>query len=78
MVIASRTSVTEAVAEFAAGDPFKSAPDELYSRATRAFVDTIGVAIAGRYESPFTILSSTLPPTPGDATILFDLKEKAP
>ena len=68
--IATSTSVTEAVAKFAAGEPFANASDELYTRATRAFIDTIGVAIAGRQESPFTILAKTVPPTPGQATVL--------
>src|SRR5207248_225473 len=70
MAIATSTSVTEAVAKFAAGEPFANASDELYTRATRAFIDTIGVAIAGRQESPFTILAKTVPPTPGQATVL--------
>ena len=70
MAIATSTSVTEAIAEFAAGDPFANAPDELYARATRAFIDTIGVTIAGRQESPFTILSKTIASTGGEATVL--------
>jgi 2-methylcitrate dehydratase PrpD len=61
MAIATATlSATEAIAEFAHGDPFANAADELYERATRAFIDTIGVAIAGRHEGCFTILADTL------------------
>jgi 2-methylcitrate dehydratase PrpD len=70
MVLATRTSVTEAVAEFAAGDPFANAPDELYTRATRAFIDTVGVSIAGRQEDCFSILSNTLGTSAGAATVL--------
>jgi len=71
MAIATSTSVTEAVAEFAATTQrFANAPDELYARVTRAFIDTIGVAIAARQESPFTILAQTLAPTPGEATVV--------
>ena len=70
MAIATTTSVTEAIADFAAGDPFAAAPEELYARATRAFIDTIGVAIAARLEPPFTMLAKTAPSQPGEATVL--------
>src|SRR5438067_13467174 len=68
MAIATTTSVTEAVAQFAAREPIAFAPDELYSRVTRAFVDTIGVTIAGRQEQPFAILAATAGSSPGQAT----------
>ena len=70
MTVAIRTSISEAVAEFALSTNFSSAPDELYGRATRAFIDTVGVAIAGRREECFTILDTTLPRSTGKATIL--------
>src|SRR5579871_6327219 len=61
MAIATATlGATEAIADFARGNSFAHAPDELYERATRAFIDTIGVAIAGRHEGCFTILAETL------------------
>ncbi len=61
MAIATGTlPLTEAIADFARGDPFEDAPDELYERATRAFIDTIGVIVAGRDEPCFTILAETL------------------
>lgn len=67
----STTSVTEAIAQFACSDPFAASPDELYARTTRAFVDTIGVAIAARNEDCFTILNSTLSSSAtGAATVL--------
>jgi 2-methylcitrate dehydratase PrpD len=56
LATATRTSVTEAIAEFA----LHGAPDEVSDRATRAFIDTIGVAIAARQEPCFTILAQTL------------------
>ncbi|HEY2593077.1 MAG TPA: MmgE/PrpD family protein, partial [Chloroflexota bacterium] len=69
---ATTTSATEAIADFACGATFADAPDALYERATRAFIDTIGVAIAARHEGCFTILAETLGlgRTTGDATVL--------
>jgi 2-methylcitrate dehydratase PrpD len=69
-VAPSTTSVTEAVAEFARGDALANPPEELYARATRAFIDTIGVAIAARREDCFTILNGALSGASGSATIL--------
>jgi 2-methylcitrate dehydratase PrpD len=67
----STTSVSEAVAQFACSDPFADAPRALYERATRAFVDTIGVTIAARREESFAILARTLGSnTAGAATVL--------
>jgi 2-methylcitrate dehydratase PrpD len=60
LATATATSVTEAIADFALGSTFADAPAELYERASRAFVDTIGVAIAARDEACFTILAKTL------------------
>src|SRR5579864_8276200 len=64
------TSTTEAVAKFACGEAFASPPAELYARATRAFVDTIGVTIAARREDCFTILANTVSGRKGTATVL--------
>src|ERR1043166_3236165 len=64
------TAVTQSVAEFACGEAFAKAPEELYERATRAFVDTVGVAIAARREECFTILNGALSGASGGATIL--------
>ncbi|HEY1297429.1 MAG TPA: MmgE/PrpD family protein [Chloroflexota bacterium] len=60
IVTRTATSVTEALGKFARGDHFANAPDALYKRATDAFIDTIGVAIAARREECFTILAETL------------------
>jgi 2-methylcitrate dehydratase PrpD len=64
------TSVTEAVAQFAVSDYLADAPQELFDRATRAFIDTLGVAIAARREECFTILASTLGTTAGGASVV--------
>ncbi|MBV9580220.1 MAG: MmgE/PrpD family protein, partial [Chloroflexi bacterium] len=69
LATATTTSVTEAIADFA----LSSASDDIYDRATRAFIDTIGVAIAARAEPCFTILADTLAgsdPSTGHATVL--------
>src|SRR5229473_656545 len=62
VVVAVRTTapVTAAVARYACGYDFNGAPAELFERATRAVIDTVGVAIAGRQEPSFTILAETL------------------
>jgi 2-methylcitrate dehydratase PrpD len=60
LATATATSPTAAIGDFARHSVFADAPDELYVRATRAFIDTIGVAIAGRREACFTILAETL------------------
>jgi 2-methylcitrate dehydratase PrpD len=52
--------VTETVARFAACHDLRSAPDELFRRATRAVIDTAGVAVAARNEPSFLILAETL------------------
>ncbi len=72
VTVATRTSITEAIAEFALDTDFASAPDELYTRATRAFLDTVGVAVAARQEPSFTILAATLGSAGGqpESTIL--------
>ncbi len=72
LATATTTSATEAIADFARGNAFADAPEELYERATRAFIDTIGVAIAGRHEACFTILAETLGVggLSGEATVL--------
>jgi 2-methylcitrate dehydratase PrpD len=57
--------VTEAIASFASGDDLTGAPDELYERATRAFIDTVGVGIAAHKEPTFTILAQTFTRTAG-------------
>src|SRR5216684_4730391 len=74
VVVAVRTTtpVTAAVARFARGYDFSGAPAELFERATRAVIDTVGVAVAGRQESCFTILAETFGPgaATGEATVL--------
>ena len=68
LATATTTSVTEAIAQFA----LESECDEVYEQATRAFIDTIGVAIAARGEPSFTILAETLGDSgsAGPATVL--------
>src|SRR6516164_6406863 len=63
------TSVTEAVAHFAASGELPQ-DDALFDRATRAFIDTLGVAIAARREECFSILAGTLGQAAGGATVL--------
>jgi 2-methylcitrate dehydratase PrpD len=62
VVVAVRTTtpVTATVARFACGYDFSAAPAELFERAKRAVIDTLGVAIAGGQESSFTILAATI------------------
>lgn len=63
--------VTQAVARYACGADLSSAPDVLFDRATRAFIDTIAVAIAGRNEPSFSLLAETIGTRPdGVATVL--------
>jgi 2-methylcitrate dehydratase PrpD len=62
-------SVTEAVAQFASDGQLADL-DSLYERATRAFIDTVGVAIAGGREECSAILARTLGGTQGGATVL--------
>src|SRR5690348_15803536 len=69
-VAPASTSITEAIAQFASGDEFANPPDELYARATRAFIDTVGVAIAARAEDCFTILARATGAGSGPATVL--------
>src|SRR5438105_12394190 len=72
LTVATLTSVTEAIASFACGSQLTNGPDELYQRASRAFIDTIGVAIAARQEPSFTSLARTLGSTQqtGEATVI--------
>jgi 2-methylcitrate dehydratase PrpD len=63
------TSVTEAVAHFAASGELPQ-DDALFDRATRAFIDTLGVAIAARREECFSILAGTLGQAAGGATVV--------
>ena len=74
MAVAVRTTtpVTEVVARYACGFDFSGSPVELFERATRAVIDTVGVAIAGRREPCFTILADTLGvrTDAGEATVL--------
>ena len=63
--------VTQAVARYACGADLSDAPEVLFDRATRAFIDTIGVAIAGRNEPSYSILFETVGPrADGNATVL--------
>jgi 2-methylcitrate dehydratase PrpD len=54
------TPVTELVARFACEHDLSDAPALVFEHATRAMLDTIGVAIAARLEPSFTILARTI------------------
>lgn len=64
------SGVTQHIAQFACDYDLSTAPDELLHRATRAFIDTIGVAIAGNHEECFTILARTFESPAGPSTVL--------
>ncbi|HEX8968862.1 MAG TPA: MmgE/PrpD family protein [Chloroflexota bacterium] len=73
VAVATTAPVTERVARFAASqDVLKDAPEALLERATRAAIDTVGVAVAARHEPSFTILAATIGAGggPGEATAL--------
>ncbi|MCI2417879.1 MmgE/PrpD family protein [Saccharopolyspora sp. K220] len=63
---------TEAIADFVQQVDFSTAPAEVWPRAAAAFVDTVGVAIAGHADGGFqTLLATMRPELPtGPATIL--------
>jgi 2-methylcitrate dehydratase PrpD len=54
------TPVTELIARFACEHDLSDAPALVFERATRAVLDTVGVAIAARLEPSFTILARTV------------------
>ena len=66
------TPVTELVARFACEHDLSDAPAPVFERATRAVLDTIGVAIAARLEPSFAIPARTVGQgtCTGDATVL--------
>jgi 2-methylcitrate dehydratase PrpD len=70
--IETGAAVTGAVARYACRHDLAGAPDELLTRARRAVVDTVGVAIAALREPSFTILASTIGAggEHGEATVL--------
>jgi 2-methylcitrate dehydratase PrpD len=74
MTVVAHTAapVTQLVARFACEHDLSQAPTLVFERATRAVLDTIGVAIAARLEPSFTILARTigLGSCTGDATVL--------
>jgi len=79
MTLMLAVPVTERVAQFVAGHDFRDAPEELFNRATRAFVDTVGVTIAGREDDSFTILARTVGyETGGIATVLATRRRSSP
>jgi 2-methylcitrate dehydratase PrpD len=71
-IVETTAPVTEMVAQFACSFDFSNAPAELFQRATRAVIDTVGVAVAGRQEPSFTILAETIGVggATGEATVL--------
>jgi 2-methylcitrate dehydratase PrpD len=71
-VATTEAPVSETIAHFACNSELRNAPEALFDRATRAFIDTIGVAIAAKNDASFTILEQTLGSTGnlGHATVL--------
>jgi 2-methylcitrate dehydratase PrpD len=71
-LVSTSAPVTDAIVRFAASADFRDAPDELFDRATRAFIDTVGVAIAARNDPSFLILARTLQSQheSGEATVV--------
>jgi 2-methylcitrate dehydratase PrpD len=68
--VASTASATQAVARFALEHKFAGASGEIFHRARRAVIDTVGVTLAGGVEPCFTILDRTQRHIDGDATVL--------
>ena len=66
------TPVTQLIARFACDHDLSEAPTPVFERATRAVLDTVGVAIAARLEPSFTILARTIGhgTCTGDASVL--------
>jgi 2-methylcitrate dehydratase PrpD len=64
--------VTQLVARFACEHDLSDAPAQVFRHATRAVLDTVGVAIAARLEPSFRILARTVGQgtCTGDATVL--------
>jgi 2-methylcitrate dehydratase PrpD len=64
--------VSQLVARFACDHDLSDAPAQVFQHATRAVLDTVGVAIAARLEPSFTILARTVGQgtCTGDATVL--------
>lgn len=56
-----RTSLTEAIAAFAVGVADTAVPPEAIAAAKRAFIDTVGVILAGRNEPAVAIMRGLLP-----------------
>ncbi len=57
-----RKGLSEAIAAFAAGAANLAVPAEAIAAARRAFVDTVGVILAGRNEPAVAIVQALLPP----------------
>jgi 2-methylcitrate dehydratase PrpD len=72
--------ITQMLARFACDHDLSQAPTVLFERATRALVDTVGVAIAARLEPSFTILARTIGhgTCTGDVTVLAARTRTAP
>jgi 2-methylcitrate dehydratase PrpD len=72
VVAQTQTPVTQLIASFACEYGLSEAPTVVFERATRAVLDTVGVAIAARLEPSFTILARTIGhgTCTGDATVL--------
>ena len=77
-VASATTPVTETVARFACAEDLSNVPEELLHRATRAFIDTIGVAIAAHNEPSHAILAKTLGAMDGaDEATVFPSRTRA-
>jgi 2-methylcitrate dehydratase PrpD len=62
-------SVTRTLADFIAGFPADRIPVEAFEVATRAVLDTLGVALAGSVEPPATLSARLAPDMPGGTVL---------
>ncbi len=71
-------SVTRTLADFIAGFPTDRIPAEAFEAATRAILDTLGVALAGSVEPPATISARIAPDLPAGAVLWGQKRRTAP
>ncbi len=71
------TALTADLGKFIAGLRYENIPQEAVPLIKTAFVDCIGVMIAGAHEESIRVLEATLAPAAGDATLLFSNRSAA-
>ena len=62
-------AVTQALAEFIAGFPADRIPSPAFEAATRAVLDTLGVALAGAVEPPAALAARLAPDLPAGSAV---------